>query len=90
MSDPPRVNHTLDWIITYSDDILVTGVDVSTPVAGHHSVTVSLSIKRPSLPTQIIAFRQYKKIDKEAFSQELEQSDLIAHPADSLDDLMEP
>ena len=88
MSEPTRENHTLDWIITRSDDILVIGVDMSTPIAEHHSVNVILNMKKPPLPTKTMSFRQYKKIDKEEFTQKLEQSDLIAHPADSLDDLV--
>ena len=64
-------------------------MNVSTPIADHHSVNVILSMTKPPLPTKIMSFRQYEKIDTDEFAQELEQSDLIAHPADSLDDLVE-
>ena len=63
-------------------------MDVFTPGADHHSVNVILNMKNPTLSTKIISFRQYKKIDKEEFVQQLEQSDLIAHPANSRDDLV--
>ena len=89
MSQPTSENHTLEWIITHSDDILSARVDVSTPVADHHSVYVAQNMEKPPLHTKIISYRQYKEINKEEFAQELEESDLIAHLADLIDDLVE-
>ena len=89
VSEPTREGHILDWIITRSDDTLVTNVEVSTPIADHSSVNVLLNLKKPPLPKKTISYRQYKKIDKEEFKLDLEQSDLIVHPADSLDELID-
>jgi hypothetical protein len=81
--------HILDWVVTRKDDSIVSDTDVSIPLSDHHCINTTLNLRRPPLPKKTISFRQYKKIDKEQFQSDLEASDLITKPADSLEELID-
>jgi exonuclease III len=80
--------HILDWVISRSDDSIVSNVEVSIPISDHHCINATLNLKRPPLPKKTVSFRQYKKIDKQDFQSDLEKADLITTPADTLDELI--
>jgi exonuclease III len=79
--------HTLDWVITHSEDDIVSKVEVSTPLSDHNCVDITLNLKKTPLPRKTISFRQYKKIDKELFVSDLRSSDLVIKPAATLEEL---
>jgi hypothetical protein len=86
VNDPTHSSgHTLDWVISCSDDDIQSSVDVSVPLSDHHCIHAILNLKKPPLPTKTITFRQYKKIDKEKFLADLEESNLIKEPVDTLE-----
>ena len=90
VNDPTHSSgHTLDWVISRSDDDILSSVDVSVPLSDHHCINAILNLKKPPLPTKTITFWQYKKIDKERFLADLEESNLIKEPVDTLEELID-
>jgi hypothetical protein len=48
-----------------------------------------IKLKKPPLPSKTITYRCYKKIDKDIFLSDMKDSDLIIHPAQPLDELVD-
>ena len=90
VNEPTHISgHTLDWVVLRSDDNIASRTTISPPFSDHHCVNVILNMKKPPLPTKVISFRQYKKIDTDQFISDLEESDLIKKPAYSLEELID-
>ena len=81
--------HTLDWIVTRSDDNIISDVTISLPLSDHYTVQANLNVQRPSLPPKKVSYRRYKNIDVDTLRADIESSDLIQKPAVSLNELLD-
>ena len=60
--------HTLDLVITRTDDETINKTAVTDRLISDHSaITLSLNTSRPPRPTKTVTFRSFKKLDRDAF-----------------------
>ena len=78
--------HTLDLVITRSDDDFVTGVEIKDPLLSDHSaVHCKLRLKKPPLEQVEVEYRKLRSIDMDCLCNDLKKSALIS--ADNYTDL---
>jgi hypothetical protein len=77
--------HTIDWILTRESENLVSKTEISHLISDHHMIHCSLSLFKPPLPQIVQSYRCYKAINLDELQSEIEQSDLIKEPAETLD-----
>ena len=61
----------LDLIITREESILTNNYNCSTILSDHYTITFSINITKPKVPTKTIQYRNISKIDINTFSQDL-------------------
>ena len=70
-----RCGRVLDLVITKTDARTISDVSVTDPMISDHSaVIITLPTSRPLRPENIIKFRSFKKVDKDAFKADLRTS----------------
>ena len=66
-SPPHNFGHTLDLIITRTDDETINKTAVTDPLISDHSaITLTLNTSRPPRPKKTVTFRSFKKLDRDA------------------------
>ena len=86
--------HTLDLVITRSDDSIVSNLTIGSPfvISDHAAVHFQLSLNKPPLDKKIISFRKLRSIDFDNFCADVMNSslpDLFASSSSSLDYLID-
>jgi hypothetical protein len=81
--------HTLDWILTRDTENILTSTDVSSLITDHHLLKCTLKLARPPLPREVRTYRSYKSLDYAQLLTDIQSSDLIQNPNDSLCGLVE-
>ena len=82
-----RATGILDILLTRSDHL---PIDISVKdilLSDHYAVEFSLDTAKPPLPTKEITYRSMKAIDIEAFSYDIEHSELLELDTDDVDEL---
>lgn len=79
--------HTLDLIITRSEDELVTECTVSEFLSDHAAVHCTLHLEKPKPLRQTIQFRKYKNIEQNSFKTDIQTSALVSEPDKSSSEL---
>ncbi len=79
--------HTLDLIITRSDESIVSNIDIYNPlISDHDAVLFNLAIEKPKPVTKNIQYRSLKKIDYSNFCDDINVSSFYAaQPTDITD-----
>ena len=89
--DVPTHNHgnTLDWVITREKcQSFVSLVEVKDYLfSDHFVISLSTDFSKPSSEKKTILCRNLKGVDKERFSEDLRNSELLLNPPTSLDEL---
>ena len=63
------VCHTLEFIITYYADTLISNLDVYDPgISDHSAVSLMLALPKPPLKKEIITFLKTKSINTDEFT----------------------
>lgn len=75
--------HTLDLIITRSDDDIVCDIDIGEPqiISDHSAIHFHLKLKKPGFVRKQIQYRKVKAINMDSFKMDIQQSDLVQNPA---------
>ena len=86
ITEATHVNgHTLDLVITKSDDALVGGVSILDPaISDHSSVKVNLLIQKPQFKKKVVKYRKLHSIDFDAFCHDITNSTLLKEPSGDL------
>ena len=70
-----RCGHTLDLVITRSDDDLVSSLNITDPIISDHlAVHCKIAFKKPSYKLQEISYRNWKSVDKQSFITDIKES----------------
>ena len=81
--------HTLDLVITRTDDETINKTAVTDPLISDHSaITLTLNTSRPPRPKKTVTFRSFKKLDRDAFKADICSSSFLSSsqcPAEVLD-----
>ena len=85
--------HTLDLVITRSDDDIVSNLSIDSPfvISDHAAVHFHLMLKKPVLEKKLITFRKLRSIDFDSFGSDVTNSSLsslFSTPLPCLDDLI--
>ena len=84
-----RLGHTLDLVITRSNDNLISDLVVNNPlVSDHHVVHFDILTSKPSLPKKSISHRCFKKLDLSAFKKDVIESELWSQISTDPNDLV--
>ncbi len=81
-------NHTLDLIITRSDDNCVTSTAIEDRISDHYAVHCSLVCARPPPQKKTVQYRKLKGLDPEVLRKAVAETSLCSNPADSLEALV--
>ena len=80
--------HTLDLLLTKSNNDHILNVDATDAFSDHFSITCTLHLPTPSSQINAtVSFRNYHKINKEKIKTDLISSDLISNPSNDADTL---
>ncbi|XP_072022865.1 uncharacterized protein [Amphiura filiformis] len=83
-------NHTLDLLISYKDDDLVTSTSIHDDLPSFHSaVKCLINISRPPPTRKMIRGRKLRNVDIVSFHKDIMESSLLCDPASDLDSLTE-
>ena len=88
-----KEGHTLDLVITRSDDDIVSNLSIDSPfvISDHAAVHFHLMLKKPVFDKKLITFRKLRSIDFDSFGSDVTNSSLsslFATPLPCLDDLI--
>ena len=80
--------HTLDFLLTKSNNDHILNVHATDAFSDHFSITCTLHLPTPrSQINATVSFRNYHKINKEKMKTDLIYSDLISNPSNDADTL---
>ena len=85
--------HTLDLVITRSDDDIVSNLSIDSPfvISDHAAIHFHLKLKKPVFDKKLVTFRKLSSIDFINFCSDVSNSSLprlFAAPVPCLDDLI--
>ena len=83
------LGHTIDLVVTRSDDNLIGDVTATTFISDHRIINISTKLTKPQIPSRTISYRKYRDIDLAGFQCDLHNSDLISNSPDDLHELCE-
>ena len=90
VSDPTHNRgHTIDYIITKSDDNILTTLEVGELVSDHHLINAFLDFAKPDFETKVISYRKIKAIDTVSFSNDILAADLLPDTCDNIAEAIE-
>ena len=70
-----EAGHILDIVLGRDTEDMITEVSVSEiQISDHHLITFELDVSRPPPQLQHVSYRSYRKIDKDRFRKDLEES----------------
>ena len=82
--------HTLDLVITKSEDTLIRRTWVrDSAIADHFAVHCDLRLEKPSFREKMVTFRKLRSIDIESLCGDIRDSCLLDNPSDDLNALVE-
>jgi len=82
--------HTLDLVITKSNDAFLSGVSTFDPVISDHSaVNINLLLQKSQFKKKTITYRKLHSIDYNTFCNDITDSPLIMEPSSDLDVLVD-
>ncbi|KAL9975453.1 hypothetical protein ACROYT_G012614 [Oculina patagonica] len=82
--------HTLDLVITKSNDAFLGGVSTFDPVISDHSaVNINLLLQKPQFKKKTITYRKLHSIDFNTFCNDITDSPQIMEPSSDLDGLVD-
>ena len=85
-----KAGHILDWVLSRNTEDCVTGTRVlDLQISDHFLVTLDLDTIRPPRPVSSVRCRNIKKMDTDAFRNDLEHSILLANPPENCDQFAE-
>ena len=77
-----RHGHTLDLVLTRSEELMPQGLCVEPPSFSDHSpITFSIEMQKFVPETKSVSIRKIKDIDLEMFKEEIKNSELVQNPA---------
>ena len=89
VTEPTHVaGHILDLVLSNSQ-CDIAGTVVSDLLSDHHAVHFSLGIEKPVSTRQVRLYRKIRSIDQAAFNSDIQASDLIRSPANTLAKLVD-
>ena len=69
-----RCGHTLDLVITRSDNDLVSNLNVTDPIISDHlAVHCKIAFKKPSYKRKEISYQNWKSVDKQSFITDIKE-----------------
>ena len=72
--------HTLDLILSRnSDPTKIKNVRIMDQISYHFTVNFTVSLSAPNLTPKVISFRKIKDIDIDAFSKDIENTDIVVN-----------
>ena len=81
--------HTLDLVITRSDDSLIRKLSIRDPaISDHRAVHCELNLQKPIYAKKTVQYRELRSIDFDCFSEEVRASALFNHPSSDLQTLV--
>ena len=80
--------HTLDYVITRSDDQILRSVHVSDTITDHSLIIINLQVTKPKQNRKTKSVRKIKAIDIEKFCSDLQNTSVITSPPENLNDLV--
>ena len=81
--------HTLDLVITRSDDSLIRKLSIRDPaISDHRAVHCELNLQKPIYAKKTVQYRKLRSIDFDCFSEEVRASALFNHPSSDLQTLV--
>lgn len=90
VSGPTHVKgHTIDLIITRTDDDCVISTTVDELISDHHAIHCVLKCAKLPHTTKTIRYRKLKNIDTEKLKKAVAESSVCVTPSKSLDDLVQ-
>ena len=81
-------NHTLDLIITRSDDNCVTSTAIKDRISDNYAVHCNLMCARQPPQKKTVPYRKLKNVDPEVLRKAVAETSLSSNPADSLEVLV--
>ena len=71
--------HTLDLVITRTDDETINKTAVTDPLISDHSaITLTLNTSRPPRPKKTVTFRSFKKLHRDVFKADICSSSFLS------------
>lgn len=89
MESTHQDGHTIDLVITRSNDDLVTETSVQALISDHFAVHFNLNIHKPPIPRKETSFRKHSAVDHSDFEQDLQKCELVVSPSSTLDGLVD-
>ena len=91
VNSPTHIHgHTLDLLLTKSNNNKISNVHTTDALSDHFSITCTLHLPTPRPQINAtVSFRKYHKIKKEKIKTDLIASDLINNPSKNADTLYE-
>ena len=84
-----KKGHTLDLVLTRSDELFISDLYVQAPIISDHSgISFSLPMEKSLPEKQTRTYRCLKDIDVDAFEKDILQSSLHTSPAEDVNDLV--
>ncbi len=82
--------HTLDLVITRKDEDTVCNIHVSQPgISDHSAIHFQLTLDKPGYCRKEITYRKWKSLDISSFEADIQQSEIVQQPADSVTEIVE-
>ena len=74
-----EAGHTLDLIITRTEELCVSDIKIDNSVPSDHSAVIfNLPSKSPGLPTKVISYRKWRNIDTTSLKEDINDSALLS------------
>ena len=91
VSGPTHIRgHTLDLIVTRTSETIITPIKTHAPIMSDHMpLTFGLHILKPPNMKTTITSRNIKNINTEAFTEDINNSELITNPATDIHSLVD-
>ena len=84
-----KQGHVLDLVMTREEELEIWSIQNHGPVLSDHlPISFRIPCKLPSATQRTSTYRKLKDIDSERFSSDIDKSDLIINPVESLDELV--
>ncbi|EDO44116.1 predicted protein, partial [Nematostella vectensis] len=81
--------HTLDLVITRSDDDIIKVISVRNPmISDHHAIHCELDLCKPQFAKKVVNFRKLRSVDIDQLSEDLLNSELFQNQQVNINNLV--